>query len=187
LELEDFVDRAAEAGIGIYSARILKTGDGYHFEVRLDGLKHPQGAVGLDAVERFSRSLAELIDGAVREKSSGYRLPADLTEHNYTLEVSSAGAERRLRLPHELERFRGQPLRIRFESNGREHVELAVFVERSAENGEVIFLFREYISRTERKRGKKHGRVKKAGLLSESGMLRLRMNQLLDANLYLDF
>ncbi|EMJ84165.1 hypothetical protein LEP1GSC032_2626 [Leptospira interrogans str. 2002000631] len=60
----------------------------------MDNLEHPYGSVSLLECEQVSRKLKEELE----------RISPDL---DYTLKVSSAGAERKLNLPGDLDRFRG--------------------------------------------------------------------------------
>ncbi len=208
LDLIDFMQEVAPPGVGIYGARLLTAADGYHFEVVLDGLEDPVGAVTLDDCEDFSRRLTDRLDRTVeeREHESGEDrwidvLPAGLTIDNYSLEVSSAGAERELRLPEELERFRGQPLKLRLRrsvgGNATEtdsttvEVRLGVFESREESADEERYVFREYVpstSRVRRREGRRSGRsLKKSKRGAEEVRFVVGRGELAQANLYLDF
>lgn len=219
--LAELAQTIAPDGIGIYEARVLPASGGFHFEVVLDGLTDPRGAVPLAICESFSRDLVRRIDECVLARSSeagveaahlnprpeldwSEVLPPNLSEENYTLEVSSAGAERRLRLPDDLERFAGQPLRMKLPTetpDGREslNVRLVVFAGREGD----AWRFTEYepqnvrtrrVLRRREKRSARH--KKKTGADVEAGdaaekELRLSAAQLADerlrVNLYLDY
>ncbi len=198
----------APEDVGIFEARVLPASGGFHFEVVLDGLADPRGAVSLAQCESFSRNLAHYLDERIlaAEDSSApgdVELPAGLTVENYTIEVSSAGAERRLRLPEDLERFKGQPIRLKLPvrtEDGKEtvSVRLVVFDGRQADD----WCFREYLatstraSRVRRRREKREARKaakdpQAAGNQSGDELLRLGPQELADpklkANLYLDY
>lgn len=70
-----------------------------HIAIKLDGLESLYGSPVLDDVEHFAKAFRLALDQAA--------LPADPST-----EVSSPGAERLLKLPDELERFKGLPMRV---------------------------------------------------------------------------
>jgi len=187
------------------------TGSGYHFDIRLDGLDHPLGAVSSEECVRFSRELAELIDQTLENRKEGGEadiLPANLNPENYSMEVSSAGAERTLHLPEDLHRFQGRALRIKFVLEETYYTALALFAgKEEAVGGEEApgreddspedaprYRFTEYAPR-----GKKKSLKKKSGGTAGSkrgnwswekatgeGLL-LAENQIKEVNLYLDY
>lgn len=194
LELAELLKGVAEPGTGIYSARVLRSGNGFHFEIELDGLNHPLGAVTLATCESFSRGFTEILDRVLEAGDPDWKdvLPVGILPDNYTVEVNSAGAERQLRLPGDLERFREQPLRIRYMDGERKLTRLGLFQavaeesldegERSSGAGEAdrdFWYFKEYIPR----RG--GGNRKRSGKKVES--FRLDSGSVVQVNLYLDF
>ncbi|EMJ94122.1 hypothetical protein LEP1GSC193_2665 [Leptospira alstonii serovar Pingchang str. 80-412] len=80
----------------------------------MDNLEHPYGSVSLLECEQVSRKLKEELE----------RISPDL---DYTLKVSSAGAERKLDLPGDLDRFRGIPVRLVFQSEESEKPQEGIF------------------------------------------------------------
>lgn len=111
--LKDIARRALSADADLFDLHLKRVRNGYHIQIELDGLKDPSGSVSLDECERFSKAFIELLDQAIGQEG----LPDDLDAENYSLEVSSAGAERELRIPAEFERFRGRPLKIRYRTD----------------------------------------------------------------------
>ncbi|MCR9143341.1 MAG: hypothetical protein NXI24_13900 [bacterium] len=212
-DIAELVQSIAPDGIGIYEARVLPASGGFHFEVVLDGLTDPRGAVSLAQCESFSRDMAALLDQMLLEQDTIWagKLPAGLSPENYTIEVASAGAERRLRIPEDLERFKGQPIRLKLPgktSDGKDTVTVRLVVFDRKENED--WCFREYLatskraSRVRRRREKRAVRkAQKGGELSETAegdaaseegqgdVLRLGPQELADpklkANLYLDY
>ncbi|AMX58840.1 hypothetical protein LBK6_11000 [Leptospira borgpetersenii serovar Hardjo] len=83
-------------------------------EVVLDNLEHPYGSVSLLECEQVSRKLKEELE----------RISPDL---DFTLKVSSAGAERKLHLPEDIDRFRGIPVRLVFRSGESEKNQEGIF------------------------------------------------------------
>ncbi|EKP15001.1 hypothetical protein LEP1GSC103_1103 [Leptospira borgpetersenii serovar Javanica str. UI 09931] len=83
-------------------------------EVVLDNLEHPYGSVSLLECEQVSRKLKEELE----------RISPDL---DFTLKVSSAGAERKLHLPEDIDRFRGIPVRLVFRSGESEKHQEGIF------------------------------------------------------------
>ncbi|EKR65478.1 hypothetical protein LEP1GSC036_2856 [Leptospira weilii str. 2006001853] len=80
----------------------------------MDNLEHPYGSVSLLECEQVSRKLKEELE----------RISPDL---DFTLKVSSAGAERKLNLPEDIDRFRGIPVRLVFRSGESEKHQEGIF------------------------------------------------------------
>ncbi|EMO63888.1 hypothetical protein LEP1GSC133_2371 [Leptospira borgpetersenii serovar Pomona str. 200901868] len=80
----------------------------------MDNLEHPYGSVSLLECEQVSRKLKEELE----------RISPDL---DFTLKVSSAGAERKLHLPEDIDRFRGIPVRLVFRSGESEKDQEGIF------------------------------------------------------------
>jgi ribosome maturation factor RimP len=99
----------------------------------------------------------------------------DLEVDNYTLEVSSAGAEREIRFPNDLERFKGLPLKIRFNDSIKEKDQeiIAKFV--SLENDD--YVFEEYFTKKQKKNFK---------LKTKANLIKLKQDNIKKINLYLD-
>ena len=91
-------------GYSIYS---LSQGGGGGRTLRIT-IDKSQGFISLDDCERVSQVAGPLLD------------QADLISQSYTLEVSSPGAERKLRDRAEYERFVGRKVNIRYRSGETE-------------------------------------------------------------------
>ncbi len=194
MDFNDFLRDVAQAGIGIYASRLHKMGADFHIEVELDGLDDPKGGVTLQDCESFSQRLVQRLDREIEDPEGAWAkvLPEGLNPDNYSLEVSSAGAERELRLPEDLDRFRGQPLYLRYRADGKDREAVAVFEGREAsDSGEQTpaLVFRSYAPtarRARRAEAKKRRGGAKAGD-AENETLRFSAEQLIAARLYLDF
>lgn len=91
-------------GYSIYS--LMQGGSGGRtLRITID---KPEGFISLDDCERVSQVAGPLLD------------QADLIADSYTLEVSSPGAERKLRDQAEYERFVGRKVNIRYRSGETE-------------------------------------------------------------------
>ena len=158
-------------------------------------MNHPLGAVTLDECESFSRRFVEALDRVLEEGNPdwGKALPVGILPDNYTVEVNSAGAERQLRLPGELERFRGKPLKIQYREMDKTRTRLGVFLKsaRTAENDESsveitedrdqsYYIFEEYTPRRGGANRKRSG--KQAGT-----KFQVASADCIRVNLYLDF
>jgi len=184
-ELIELAKKALSEGIGLYSIDLKPAADGFHFEVELDGLADPRGAVSLSDCESFSRRFVTVVDDALLERSDPDLFPEGMNTENYSLEVSSAGVERMVRLPDELERFRDQPLKIKLNRNGTVLSEVVRFVH-TEKNGEKIkYTFQTYIPVKERRKGKK--KTKDPDGKGQGEQFEVDSSDLLQANLYLDF
>eukprot|EP00466_Bigelowiella_natans_P009283 jgi/Bigna1/88799/estExt_fgenesh1_pg.C_380096 len=93
-------DNPSLKDIAIYS---FKTRNRARLEVSLDKLTDPRGSPTLDEVALFAREFRFYLEEAMGEKAD-----------NIEIEVSTAGAEREIRLPDELERFASFPMRVSF-------------------------------------------------------------------------
>ncbi|GAB4432578.1 MAG: ribosome maturation factor RimP [Turneriella sp.] len=83
--------------------------------IELDKLSDPYGSVNIGECESYSRALRSALDELEKETA------IDL---NYSLEVSSAGAERELTSISEVQRFSALPLQATFDSAGKTLTEI---------------------------------------------------------------
>ncbi|RHX85659.1 ribosome maturation factor RimP [Leptospira stimsonii] len=113
-EIETILDGALHLPVKLYSLKVNQRPNHSLIEVVLDNLEHPYGSVSLLECEQVSRKLKEELE----------RISPDL---DYTLKVSSAGAERKLDLPGDLDRFRGIPVRLVFLSGESENPQEGIF------------------------------------------------------------
>lgn len=86
-----------EAGCELWDVEYVREAGTWYLRVYID---KAEGVDILDC-ERVSRALSDLLD------------EADPIEGSYTLEVSSAGAERPLKRPGDYERFMGSPVAVK--------------------------------------------------------------------------
>ena len=85
----------------LWGVEFLREGGDWVLRISID---KPNGVVDMDLCEAFSKTVDPMLD------------EADPVPHAYTLEVSSAGAERVLRNDADLERFLGSYIEIRLYS-----------------------------------------------------------------------
>jgi ribosome maturation factor RimP len=78
--------------------------------IELDKLSDPYGSVNIGECESYSRALRDALDALEKETA------IDLS---YSLEVSSAGAERELTSIGDVKRFSALPLQATFDSGGK--------------------------------------------------------------------
>jgi ribosome maturation factor RimP len=88
----------AEAGCELWDVEYVREAGTWYLRIYLD---KPGGSVDVLDCEKVSRAVEPLLD------------EADPIEGSYTLEVSSAGAERALRRPSDFARFLGSPVTVR--------------------------------------------------------------------------
>lgn len=96
---------AEEAGCELWDVEYVREAGTWFLRVYID----KDGGVDILDCEKVSRKLSDLLD------------EADPIEGSYTLEVSSAGAERPLKRPGDFERFMGSPVAVKLYKarNGR--------------------------------------------------------------------
>ena len=104
-EIQELLESTlSHMGYSIYSLK-QAGGGGRTLRITID---KPEGFISLDDCERVSQVAGPLLD------------QADLITDSYTLEVSSPGAERKLRDRAEYERFVGRKVNIRYRSGETE-------------------------------------------------------------------
>ncbi len=104
-DIQDLLEPTlSHMGYSIYSLERSGTG-GRTLRIAID---KPEGFISLDDCERVSRVAGPLLD------------QADLIADSYALEVSSPGAERRLRDRAEYERFVGRRVNVRYSAGDAE-------------------------------------------------------------------
>ncbi|APH42498.1 Ribosome maturation factor RimP [Leptospira interrogans serovar Copenhageni/Icterohaemorrhagiae] len=113
-EISGILDGVLSLPVKLYSLKVNQRPNHSLIEVVLDNLEHPYGSDSLLECEQVSRKLKEELE----------RISPDL---DYTLKVSSAGAERKLNLPGDLDRFRGIPIRLVFRSEESEKEQEGIF------------------------------------------------------------
>ena len=102
-QIKEYLNQFVIHPIAVYSFKINYQGKNSLIEINLDNLENSYGSVTIGECEQVSRDLHNILE----EKHP---------EENFTLKVSSAGAERELTLPQDLGRFSHLPLRLRFET-----------------------------------------------------------------------
>lgn len=110
-QLEDYTEEIIQTPISIYSLDLRTKGNYQLIVICLDHLENSYGSVSLGICETFSNTLRGILD----EKHP---------EANYTLQVSSPGAERELRLPGDLERFSHLPMKLCFLEDEKKIIEV---------------------------------------------------------------
>ncbi|MBD5161487.1 MAG: ribosome maturation factor RimP [Oscillibacter sp.] len=86
-----------EAGCELWDVEYVREAGTWFLRIYID----KEAGVDILDCERVSRTLSDLLD------------EADPIEGSYTLEVSSAGAERPLKRPGDYERFMGSPVAVK--------------------------------------------------------------------------
>ena len=97
------------AALELYSFRVVPRSG--RVVVRLDKPGDRIGSPSLDELSAFSTAFDAALDAAALE-------PDELS-----VEVSSAGAEREVRVPKDLQRFVGRPMRVVYTADGAEAIE----------------------------------------------------------------
>ena len=86
-----------EAGCTLWDVEYVREAGTWFLRIYID----KEGGVDILDCEKVSRALSDLLD------------EADPIEGSYTLEVSSAGAERPLKRPGDFQRFMGSPVAVK--------------------------------------------------------------------------
>ncbi|MDH5716385.1 MAG: hypothetical protein OEZ22_01965 [Spirochaetia bacterium] len=97
-------------GFAVYDFNVSYTNGTAKILVSLDKLDDPHGSPNIEDCERFSR-LFQLKLSTVSELED--------SPLHYTIEVSSPGAEREIKMPEELERFKDLPMKVEYNQEGK--------------------------------------------------------------------
>ncbi|PQP94386.1 uncharacterized protein Pyn_15989 [Prunus yedoensis var. nudiflora] len=108
LEIAEEVILSFDDDLKIYA---FKTLPNFTIQVRIEKLSNRSGSPSMEDIEAFSRTYRARLDEAELAKS----LP-----ENLSLEVSSPGVERIVRVPHELDRFKDRPMYVKYFSETAE-------------------------------------------------------------------
>lgn len=159
---------AQMSGFGIYDFQIYLQKKESKIHILLDKLTDKYGSANVLDCERFSKNYSNRLEVLAMEK----KIP-----ENYSLEVSSAGAEREIRFPQDIERFRSLPMKVQFIGDNEKLIyKVLSFIERKEE----ISYWQEMQTRQERK--KQLGKKKK-----KAEMLSIENNKIQKIHLFLDF
>ncbi len=95
-------------GMKIYDFSVGYTKNELKIRVLLDKTSDPRGSVTIEECETYSRLFRMKLDAEISESD----------QKSYSLEVSSAGAEREISFPDDLERFKELPMKVSFLNEG---------------------------------------------------------------------
>ena len=96
------------SGFAIYSVKVYYSQGEPQIQICLDKLTDKYGSPSIADCEQFSHILGLKLQALSELKE----IP-----ENYSLEVSSPGAERKIKIPDELARFRDIPMRVKLKNN----------------------------------------------------------------------
>jgi len=106
--LEQIVKKILEEQIQfpyqLYSLKVNEKTGNSSIEIIIDNLENKYGSISIEECERFSRILLENLE---RENSEN---------HEFSISVSSVGAERILQIPEDLLRFTGLDAKFTYKS-----------------------------------------------------------------------
>ncbi len=167
------------AGIEIYNLKLSRIYNDYYILIELDNLLDPYGSVSIKTCEVFSKRFIEKLDEALlsQSKDNNVILPADLQVDNYTLEVSSAGAEREIKIPEDLERFKNLLIKIYVLEENKNQNKPVEKIVKYLEKKEDVIVFEEF---------NKKDKNKKAKTKLEKKYIQIKKDNIKKANLYLD-
>ncbi len=98
-DIIELLNGCLEPPIQLYTLNVSSHGSNYLIDLALDNLENKYGSVSIQDCEKVSRFLSKEIE----EK---------LNIENFSIQVSSAGAERELVFPNDLLRFKGLTIRL---------------------------------------------------------------------------
>lgn len=104
-QVRERVQQMLPEGLVVHKLTFFHSKGNMRVAVELDKPADPYGSVNIGECENYSRALRDSLDEV--EKTTGVNL-------NYSLEVSSAGAERELLSIADVERFKALPMQVTF-------------------------------------------------------------------------
>lgn len=140
--------------------------------VFLDKLSDRYGSPSVEDCENFSCAY----DLRLQELAEKKAIAA-----NYSLEVSSAGAERLLRFPQDMERFRQQPMKVQYKNEQDKFCNKILLFSESKEG---ISYWQPFVTRREKK--KMQGHVPKAKNKTLSLRIEIKEESIQKVHLYID-
>ncbi|HMV35403.1 MAG TPA: hypothetical protein PKD60_05875 [Turneriella sp.] len=126
-QIRDRVLATLPAELSLHKLAFFHSRDNMRIVVELDKPSDKYGSVNIGECENYSRALRDNLDEL--EKTTAINL-------NYSLEVSSAGAERELATIEEVRRFMALPLQASYESAGKVLTEVLQVLEIEGEKME---------------------------------------------------
>lgn len=152
-EIKHAALEALDEGFSIYEVCFIPSKKETRIRVMLDKLTDRYGAPNIAECADYSRRLALKLDDIVQQGRLG---------EDYSLEVSSPGAERVLREPADWERFRELPMKISYERDDGEVLTTAVKFEKLDENLSSWSRYERSNQRSQKgNKGKKNGKADK--------------------------
>jgi ribosome maturation factor RimP len=113
-EIQNVLIDFLELPLKLLKTKVRNRGSHFFIDIILDNFEHKYGSVSVNDCEAVSRHL-------------GDHLESSKPGINYTLQVSSAGAERELFLPEDLKRFQGIPMRLSYTNSEEETLKEGIF------------------------------------------------------------
>lgn len=110
-------------GLSLYAFRVVELSKS--IEVRLESLLDVYGSPSIGDIENFARLYRGALEDKLGEEDAG----------QFSIQVSSPGAERRLRIPDDLDRFKSLPLTVQHtDGSGVQVSQVLRFVEASSDS-----------------------------------------------------
>jgi len=156
LKVKEIVQKCVSYPLEVFDLKIQSGSNHSLIEIVLDNLKHPTGSVTISECEKISRCVSSELEQFGED-------------FNFTLQVGSAGAERAIRLPSELNRFQGQAARLFYYAED-DKLKDGVFIIEGIENEFVI------LKKVKRDKNKK----------KEDGLLKIEISKIKKGNLALN-
>lgn len=158
-------DEALMNGIEIFEFQIGYLKNEIKIRVLLDKMNHPLGSVTIEECEEYTHLYRMKLDSHLSEDD----------QYRYSLEVSSAGAEREVRLPEELKRFQNQLMKVSYDHEGKSRNIVMHFI-----RGDQTETYWKYAK-------VKYNRNQGINLKNTQNEIMIPMEDIIKVNLYLDF
>lgn len=161
--------------MAVYAFQVHFQKNEIKIQVLLDKLSDKYGSPNVEDCELFSRNYSSRLQQLTEEG----KLP-----ENYSLEVSSAGAEREIRYPQDMERFRSYPMKVQYIGDNDKIISrVFTFVETK---GSTTY-WQSVETKLQRKQKLQQKAGQKKGKKAKVEMFEIEKNKIQRINLYLDF
>ena len=117
----NIAQESLEDGFLLFDFKVVHLGKSVKIKIDLDKETNPHGSPSVRDCIRFSKSYSR--------KLEDFCNTTDCSPKEYSLEVSSPGAYRQIKIPSDLERFRSYPMKVQYLNDDKTYIDVFNFLE----------------------------------------------------------
>ena len=157
----------------VHDFKVIYSRKSVHLKISLDNVKNPMGSPTLAECASYSRVYNSRLEEFIQNQGAESSL-----SKAYTIEISSPGAQRKIKVPDELNRFYGQPMKVKYYKNNNDVQWCEVLMFRDFdENSQSLWQI------ADTKFNQKQGKIKKNKI---SSIFKIPLSQIKQVNLFID-